>query len=73
MAIRSYQGIEPNISDSAYVDDMALVIGDVTIEPDEPSESAAERGMKAVRLVPTASTRGRMRWSPDQGVRPSAS
>ncbi|MFB6311958.1 MAG: gamma carbonic anhydrase family protein [Salinirussus sp.] len=31
--IRSYDGIEPDIADSAYVDRMATVIGDVTLGP----------------------------------------
>lgn len=42
------------------------VIGDVTLESDEENESAAARGMRAVRLIPTENTRGRMRWSPEQ-------
>jgi len=32
--IRAYDGIEPEIADSAYVDPEATVIGDVTIGPD---------------------------------------
>lgn len=34
MAIRVFQGISPTIAATAYVDDAALVIGDVTIEED---------------------------------------
>ncbi len=34
MAIRSYQGHSPTIASSAYVDDAAVVIGDVTIGAD---------------------------------------
>ncbi len=34
MAIRSYQGHSPAIASSAYVDDAAVVIGDVTIGAD---------------------------------------
>jgi carbonic anhydrase/acetyltransferase-like protein (isoleucine patch superfamily) len=32
--IRSYDGVEPDIADSAYVDRMATVIGDVTLGPE---------------------------------------
>ncbi|AHF98720.1 transferase [Halostagnicola larsenii XH-48] len=32
--IRSFDGTEPQIAESAYVDDAAVVIGDVVIEPD---------------------------------------
>lgn len=49
------------------------LMGEVTLEPVEPSESAAERGMRAVQLIPTERTRGRMRWAPDQAAGPSAS
>ena len=31
MTIRSFQGINPSIADSVYIDETALVIGDVTI------------------------------------------
>jgi len=31
MSIRSFQGIQPNIGHSVYIDETALVIGDVTI------------------------------------------
>ena len=34
MSIRSYQGIEPKIAASAYIDQDAVVIGDVTIGED---------------------------------------
>lgn len=34
MSVRSYQGIVPNIAPSAYVDEAAVVIGDVTIAAD---------------------------------------
>ncbi len=34
MSIRSFQGISPKISDSAYIDEDAVVIGDVTIGAD---------------------------------------
>jgi carbonic anhydrase/acetyltransferase-like protein (isoleucine patch superfamily) len=34
MAIRSFQGIEPLVDDSAYVDEQAAVIGDVEIGAD---------------------------------------
>ena len=34
MTIRSFQGINPSITDSVYIDETALVIGDVTIGDD---------------------------------------
>lgn len=34
MSVRPYQGIEPEIGDSVYIDESALVIGDVTIGDD---------------------------------------
>lgn len=34
MTIRSYQGVTPDVADSAYVDEAAMVIGDVTIAED---------------------------------------
>lgn len=34
MAIREFEGIMPNIDPTAYVDDTALVIGDVEIGQD---------------------------------------
>jgi carbonic anhydrase/acetyltransferase-like protein (isoleucine patch superfamily) len=34
MAIRNYNGTSPNIGDGVFVDDMAVVIGDVTIGED---------------------------------------
>lgn len=34
MAIRSFNGTHPNLSPSAYIDEAALVTGDVTIEAD---------------------------------------
>lgn len=34
MVVRSFEGVEPEIADSAYVDDAAVVIGDVTIGPE---------------------------------------
>jgi len=34
MSIRSFQGIRPKISDSAYIDEDAVIIGDVTIGAD---------------------------------------
>jgi len=34
MTIRSLQGKTPNIADTAFVDETALVIGDVTIGED---------------------------------------
>ena len=34
MTIKSFQGISPTITDSVYIDDSALVIGDVTIGAD---------------------------------------
>jgi carbonic anhydrase/acetyltransferase-like protein (isoleucine patch superfamily) len=34
MVVRSFEGVEPEIADSAYVDDAAVVIGDVRIGPE---------------------------------------
>jgi len=34
VAVRIFEGITPTIADSAYVDDMALVVGDVTLAAD---------------------------------------
>ena len=34
MTIRAYRGITPNIADSAYIDESAVVIGDVSIGAD---------------------------------------
>ena len=34
MTVRNFENIEPRIADSAYVDETALVIGDVTLEED---------------------------------------
>jgi len=34
MSIRSFQGINPSIADSAYIDEDAVIIGDVTIGAD---------------------------------------
>ncbi|MFB6122193.1 MAG: gamma carbonic anhydrase family protein [Haloferacaceae archaeon] len=34
MVLRSYEGVEPAVHETAYVDDAAVVIGDVTIEAD---------------------------------------
>ena len=34
MVVRSFEGVEPEIADSAYVDDAAVVIGDVTVGPE---------------------------------------
>ncbi len=34
MVLRSFEGSEPTIHDSAYVDETAVIIGDVTIEQD---------------------------------------
>ena len=34
MAIRTYQGITPTVPDSAFVDEMALIAGDVTLGDD---------------------------------------
>ena len=34
MSIRSFQGIKPKIADSAYIDEDAVIIGDVTIGAD---------------------------------------
>jgi len=34
MSIRSFQGINPNIANSAYIDEDAVIIGDVTIGSD---------------------------------------
>ena len=34
MTVRNFEGIKPRIAESAYVDETALVIGDVTLEDD---------------------------------------
>ncbi|WP_414652113.1 gamma carbonic anhydrase family protein, partial [Haloplanus sp.] len=34
MVLRSVAGVEPTVHDDAYVDDAAVVVGDVTIERD---------------------------------------
>ncbi|MFC6988853.1 gamma carbonic anhydrase family protein [Haloplanus sp. GCM10025708] len=34
MVLRSYEGVEPAVHETAYVDDAAVVIGDVTVEED---------------------------------------
>jgi carbonic anhydrase/acetyltransferase-like protein (isoleucine patch superfamily) len=34
MVVRSFEGVEPQIADSAYVDDAAVVVGDVTLGPE---------------------------------------
>ncbi|WP_251331101.1 gamma carbonic anhydrase family protein [Haloplanus pelagicus] len=34
MVLRAVDGVEPTIHEDAYVDDAAVVIGDVTLEPD---------------------------------------
>ncbi len=34
MVVRSFEGVEPEIADSAYVDDAAVVVGDVTVGPE---------------------------------------
>lgn len=47
------------------------VSGEVLLEPDEPSDNQM-KGRKAVRVVPTASTRGRLRWEPGQAAAPQA-
>lgn len=44
------------------------VIGPIGLEPAEPSPTAAERGLSAVRLTSTETTRGRLRWTPNQMV-----
>ena len=48
------------------------VSGEVMLEPDEPSADQPE-GRKAVRVIPTESTRGRLRWDPDQAAAPMPS
>jgi carbonic anhydrase/acetyltransferase-like protein (isoleucine patch superfamily) len=34
MVVRSFDGVEPDIHETAYVDDAAVVVGDVTLERD---------------------------------------
>ena len=34
MALRSFDGVEPDVHESAYVDEAAVVVGDVTVEAD---------------------------------------
>jgi hypothetical protein len=43
------------------------VSGEIVLEADEPSADQPER-RKAVRVVPTKSTRGRLHWDPDQAA-----
>lgn len=50
--IRSFQGVEPEIADSAYVDPAAVVIGEVTIEADASVwPNATLRGDHGGRIV----------------------
>lgn len=43
------------------------VSGEVSLEPAEPSADQA-KGRRAVRVVPTSSTRGRLRWDPNMAT-----
>jgi len=69
--LRSFNGTEPQVADSAYVDETAVVIGDVVIE-DEASvwpntTSAAITGRSSWEREPTS------RITPSSTRRPNSS